>query len=267
MFPEVHLNLDKLAFEHLYQLLLMPFIPGSVLVGGLVLVRPDLITSVPFAAGISPYVRLVVGIVAAYIVGWILYAVAILIMGLLFGLVLLALRKRSLVRNNHAQSHGPIWQKVVRQFLGPELAPSPSPAPLPVAQMPAEKVAAAIARNFDSAVQSHAEWQEWYDVLQDYVLRDVPVVNEGSMLFFVTVQATGWALAWLSIAGARARHWEFYAIELLFILLSGFAYGASFLGYLTRDRLPYWRYTALLLAEVRKTATKTNSETAGNSKS
>lgn len=252
MFPEIHLNLDSLAFDRLYQILLVPFISGSVLVGGLFLIRPELTASIPLASEISPYVRLALVIVAAYIVGWVLYALGLIVTGLMAALLFALFRKRVFVRDNQQFSQGTAWQKVAKQFLGPELTPAPLPAPPLPAQVSPQQIGERFKETLESTLRSNNEWKEWYDVLQDYLLKDVPVISEGVATFFMAVEATGWALVCLSLASQHARHWEFYVLEILFIIIGLLSYTGWEVGYWTRDRLPYWRYTALLLSEVRK---------------
>lgn len=259
MLPQIHLNLDSVAFDRLYQILLVPFIPGSVLVGGLVLIRPELMASIPLVSELSPYVRLLLIVIAAYVVGWVLYAATVIVTGITTAILGLIFFKKQFVRDNQNLSHGTAWQKAATQFLGPELTPAPLPTPALPAQVSLQQIGERFKQTFESTLKSNNEWKEWYDVLQEYLLKDVPPISENAVVLVITAEATGWALVCLSIASVHARHWQFYGLEILFILMGLLAPIGWAVNYLNSDRLHYWKYTALLLSEVRKTKTKPDS--------
>ncbi len=74
--PEIHVNLEQLAFERIYQLFL-PLIPGSTLVGGLMLAKPASVFAVTSALGLGRYSRFAAPLCVVYIVGFVLFGFCI----------------------------------------------------------------------------------------------------------------------------------------------------------------------------------------------
>ena len=255
MFPEVHLNFDRLMFDRLYQFLLVPFIPGAVLVGGLVVLRPDLASSFVTVWGINPYVRLGIVVVAAYIVGWVLFGGSLLITGVATGIFSQLLRKHTFVRSNQGLWQRSNWRKLAEKFLGPELTPiAPSTVIPSPEKITPEQIGTSFKKNVQDSMNYNAEWEEWYNILQDYLLRDVPLISNDTMTLIMALETTGWAIIFLSVASSHARHWEFPVLGAALILIGILTPIGVVSSYLTSDRLTYWAFTARLLAEVRGTA-------------
>lgn len=248
MLPQIHFNFGGVAFDHLYQVLLLPFIPGAVLVGGFIIVRPELASSFVMVWGASPFLWFGVLAIAAYIIGWVSVGLSAVVTGFATGLLLHLSRKRKYMRDNQELSRRTNWRKVAEMFLGSELAPV-RPVTLPLKSP--EQIAASLQKNLDETMRYNAEWKDWYDILQDYLLRDVPRMSSDTMSVMVALEATGWAIVGLSIASPYARRWELYVVASLFIFLGIFAPIGAAASYLNSDRLTYWDFTGRLLAEVR----------------
>jgi hypothetical protein len=73
------------------------------------------------------------------------------------------------------------------------------------------------------------------------------------------VQATGWAVIFLSVISGHALYWTVVALAWLFVLVGSTFYFFSGLAYATSDRLTYWDFTARLLAEIHKMELRANS--------
>lgn len=122
-----------------------------------------------------------------------------------------------------------------------------------------EKIEAGI-KSLGTKQQHDALWEEWYRILQDYLLRDIPVVSNEGAFVWVGLQSTGWASVALCFVSPYARHWAVYMLASMFILFGAlFPFLATF-SYLSSDRLAYWDFTARLLAEIRKPAMQESKE-------
>lgn len=248
MFPEIHFNFGTVGFDRVY-LYFLPFVPGLVLAGGVVLVRPDLALRLPVA---GPYIRLVVLLSVAYIVGLVLLGMSTIIAAAALVAWAAFFGRRSKGRDNLALSQSANWRNVAAKFLGPELTPR---ALMPTAEGPASTPVQQIAASFaavKSAQQLDEQWKEWYDVLQEYVLRDVPYVSLDTVMLALAFQATGWALVGFLRVMPDARFWLTHVIAVSFIVVGVLIPWGAVSRYVNSDRLSYWDFTARLLAEVRK---------------
>jgi hypothetical protein len=95
-------------------------------------------------------------------------------------------------------------------------------------------------------------WEEWYRVLQDYLLRDVPVISSDLLFTWVALGATGWAGVGLCFVTPYVRHWPLYMLAAVFISFGALAPFLMIVSYLGSERLSYWDFTARLLAEIHK---------------
>ena len=102
-------------------------------------------------------------------------------------------------RPNEIPSRSTIWRRVASEFLG-------TLTPLPTAP------------NAPGIIGNDIEWQDFYNVLQDYVLRGSPVLPKDFLLVFTYLQATGWALLYLYWRTALNGHWSVLVVSLVVIL-------------------------------------------------
>ncbi len=248
MVPQVHFNFGPTSFDRLYQLSL-PLIPGSVFTGGLLLAHPALGFSLRNALGLSQYAGLVTLVFAAYVVGFVLFASSSILAGIAFGIAQgLVFRSWIPTRWSWLFSQCTAWRKVAARFLGEELAPA-LPGNQPASSV-MEKIMAPM-KDLADKQQHDALWEEWYRILQDYLLRDVPIISNEIAFIWVGLQATGWAGVALCFVNPSARHWAVYMLASVFILFGALFPFLATLTYLGTERLSYWDFTARLLAEVR----------------
>ena len=113
--------------------------------------------------------------------------------------------------------------------------------------------------SFNARMEHNAQWQEWYNVLQDYLLPGTPVLDADAAFVLLGVQATGWAVICLSVLSGHTLHWAIVALAWFFVFVGSTFYFFSALAYATSDRLTYWDFTARLLAEIRKMELRENS--------
>jgi hypothetical protein len=113
-----------------------------------------------------------------------------------------------------------------------------------------EKIMAPM-RDLAKRQQHDALWEEWYRILQGYLLRDVPVVSNEIAFVWVALQAAGWASLALCLVNPYARHWVVFVLASVFILFGVLFPFLVTLSYLSTERLSYWDFTARLLAEIR----------------
>jgi hypothetical protein len=114
------------------------------------------------------------------------------------------------------------------------LSPSPSTAP-----------GAPPAYGFD------VEWEDLYNVLQDYILRGVSVLSNEIYLLFTYLQATGWALFYLYWEPPLRGHWSVLVVSIPLILFGVSMPFGAVLQYLRYDRLTPWDFTARLINEIK----------------
>src|SRR5438093_355922 len=195
LLPDVHVNLDRLTFENAYQRayqIVLPLIPGWTLVGGFTFAYPHIAYGAAATLGLGRYSRVAVFLCSVYVAGLVLYgfslAVTIICSIALTGFVL---KNAPVRRTNEVQSKATIFRRVAAEFLG-TLAP-------------------AIAGN-------DVEWLDFYNVLQDYVLRGTPILNNEAQLFLAHLQATAWALMYLYWKTAIRGHWSVLVVSITLIL-------------------------------------------------
>ncbi len=248
MFPQIHLNFGPTSVDKLYQIAL-PLIPGSLVVAGALGLRPSL--RIQLAAIYDPhsYVWLGILILGAYVVGYILYALSGTVAGLVSGGLFLVFNFWNPERPNFLLSQRPIWRKVSAQFLG-DLAPVEPQMP-PITAATVANVGTMFQTNVNARLEYNAQWQEWYNVLQDFLLRGTPVLNPDAAFVLLGAQATGWAVICLSVLSGHALSWTIVALAWLFVFVGSTFYFFSALSYATSDRLTYWDFTARLLGEIR----------------
>jgi hypothetical protein len=249
MLPEVHVSLDRPTIQHIHQLFL-PLVPGGTLVLGLILTHPH---SAALAAvqGLRDYQRIALIVFFSYSAGLILYAASgyfASILSLSVATLYYRILKKTTVRNNLKFSQNRVWRTVAAKFLDTQLAPPPPPGgsstttalPFPPNTAP------------QPVLQHDFDWNDWYNVLQDYLLRGVQILSNDVLFFWTMVQATGWAFLVLSLDHRRGRHHHWLALLLLpVILISALIQFLSFYGYFKYDRLIAADFTARLLTEIR----------------
>jgi hypothetical protein len=247
MLPEVHVNLDRPTIHHIYELFL-PLFPGGALVVGLVVAHPQFSIRAA-AAGIGYYSRVTAVVFVAYAAGLILYALSTLFGALLsFSLTNLYFGNPKLrpVRNNRTISQNHVWRTVAATFLGQPLVPPPPATGLFTTVPPPPQLAT------QHVLQYDLDWNDWYDVLQDYVLRKAPLLPPEAHFFWTIIQATGWAFAVLSLQPGLGRHWSILIVVVPVVVLSALIQFGSTYSYFKYDRLTPADFTARLLAEIRQ---------------
>ena len=251
MLPQIHLNFGPTAFDRVYQIAL-PLVPGSVFVGGLLLARSDLVTKVQAATGFGPHVVPIILGIGTYACGLMLFGLSAIITGTASGIAQnLAFRSWAPIRGSYLLSQCTVWRKVALEFLG-ALAPVPPENPPAVSLI--EKINQGMKEVRDRL--KHDElWEEWYRILQDYLLRDSQLLASDQMFLWIGLEAIGWAVLTLSFFTPYVRHWPLYGIAAIFILFGAFLPFLVLLGYVGSERLSYWDFTAKLLAEIKKRET------------
>jgi len=248
MIPQVHFNFGPTSFDRFYQLSL-PLIPGGVFTGGLLLAHPTLGLFLRDALGLSQYAELVALTFATYVVGFVLFASSSILTGIASGIAQgLVFRSWTPKRWSWLLSQCTVWRKVAARFLGEELAPT-LPENQPASSV-MEKIMAPM-KDLADKQKYDALWEEWYRILQDYLLRDVPVTSNDMAFIWIGLHATGWAGVALCFVNPSARHWPVYTLASVFILFGALFPFLAALSYLSTERLSYWDFTARLLAEVR----------------
>lgn len=247
MIPQIHLTFGPTSLDRVYQFSL-PLIPGGLFTGGVLFAHPALGVSLRNALGLSQPASLFAFVLAAYVAGFVLFAASGIVTGIVSGIVQGAVfRKWVPMRWSRLLSQSSVWRSVASEFLGNKLRPS-----FPQNEPPAsvlEKITASI-KQIGEKNQHDAIWEEWYRVLQDYLLRDVPIISNDVAFTWVGLQATGWAGVALCFFDPAARHWVVYLLAAVFILFGSLFPFFATLGYLSNERLTYWDFTAKLLAEV-----------------
>ena len=232
LIPDVHLNFGQVTFERIYQIFL-PLVPGGTLVGGLMLANPGKAHTVATTLGLGPYSRFALLACAVYIVGLVLYGFSVAVTAW-FSILLSSLVGRwwPSIRKNETSSRSTMWRRVAAQLLG-TLTP---PAPLPPAP--------ALSGN-------DVEWQDYYNVLQDYVLRGKAVIVNELLLLFTYLEAVGWALLYLYFRTPLRTHWSPLVVSVTVILFGSTYPFVTNLYYFKYDRLTPWNFTARLINEIR----------------
>lgn len=226
MLPEVHLNFGPVTFERIYQIFL-PLVPGATIVGGLVLVHPQRFHDVQVALGVGRYSRVAILISAAYISGLVLYGFSVTVTqncsALLVGTVFTRWPPK---RPNDGPAKAWVWRRAAAEFLGPALSPQ-------------------------ALTGNDIEWQDLYNVLQDYVLRGIGTINNEFYLLMMHLQAAAWALFYLYWRSALRGHWSVLVVCLALIFSSVTIPFAAHFFYWKFDRLTGWDFTARLINEIR----------------
>ncbi len=248
MLPQIHLNFGPTALDRFYQFCL-PLLPGSVFLGGFLLARPDLTPRFQRSFELGPHSGLILFALGAYVVGLILFGSSALLTGTVSGIVQgIAFRSWAPVRGSYLLSQCTNWRQVAAKFLG-DLAPVLPENPPPASLM--EKISQGM-KEVGDRLKHDELWEEWYRILQDYLLRDVPLISNDAMFMWIGLEATGWAGVALCFVTPYARHWPLYGLAAIFILFGASVPFLVILGYVGSERLSYWDFTARLLVEVRK---------------
>ncbi len=247
MVPQVHFNFGPTSFDRFYQLSL-PLIPGGVFTGGALIAKPNLGIWFRSAFTFHSYAGMAAFIFAAYLAGSVFFTLSAILTGIVSAIAQgVAFRSWTPLRASWSLSKCTIWRQVATRFLG-ELAPA-LPDSSPTASV-MEKIQAPMT-NLANKTQHDQLWEEWYRVLQDYLLRDTPLISNDVMVVWLAGQATAWAFLALSFVTPHARHWPVYVLSAIVILIGTMFPFLVTLNYLQSERLSYWDFTARLLAEIR----------------
>jgi hypothetical protein len=130
LLPELHVNFGQVTFGRIYQIF-MRLIPGSTLIGGLMLAYPASAATASNALGLGRYSRFAAVVCAVYIVGFVLYGLSVFVSAnCSVALSNIVFKRWPPKRPNEVSSKSTVWRRVASEFLGPSLAP---PVPLPPA--------------------------------------------------------------------------------------------------------------------------------------
>jgi hypothetical protein len=94
------------------------------------------------------------------------------------------------------------------------------------------------------------EWQELYNVLQDYILRGIAILSNDTVVGLTGFQAMGWAVIVMASFIPAWRHPALLASGAFAILVGAAGPFLLLFNYWKFDRLTYWDFIARLLAEV-----------------
>jgi len=231
--PEIHVNLGQVTFERIYQVFL-PLIPGGTLVGGLVLAYPQRVHDAEVTLGLGSYSRTAVFLCSIYLAGFILYGFSLTISGNFSVLLANIVPKVWLPgRPNEGASKSWVWRCVAQEFLGQSLSPPPPASPAPPLS------------------GNDVHWQDLYNILQDYVLRGVPVLSNEFYLLFTYLQATGWALFYLYWRTALRGHRSIIVVCTILILSTAPGPFVANFFYWKYDRLTPWDFISRLINEIK----------------
>lgn len=249
LLPDVHVNLDRPTIQHIYQLF-VPLVPGGAFVTGFVLARPDCLAYFAAASGLGYYSRIAAMIFVAYVAGLLLYALSVhfgSILSLCVSYLVGRNEKLRPTRINTSTSQTRTWRSVASTFLGEQLVPPPPDGGSMYT------TSAHFAPPISLEVQNHdTAWNDWYIILQDYLLRGTPVLTPDALFFWTIVQATSWAVIIMSVYSCVGWHHPvvLFVLALLVLLTALVPFGAQYL-YLKYDRLAPADFIARLLAEIR----------------
>jgi hypothetical protein len=249
MMPAVHVALDRPAIHHIYEVIL-PVVPGGILVTGLLFAHPQF-SARAATLGIGYYTRVSVAGLFAYAVGLLLFAwsnhFGVLVSTAAAAFYFRKGKHPPKGRGNRIVSQNHVWRTAAANVLGDRLAPSP-PSTGFFTVGPSDPLQLA-----PSAVQQYdIDWNDWYDVLQDYVLRKKPIVQPEIPFFATIIQAIGWAFAVLALQPGLGRHWPIlFALIPIVLVLALFHFGVNYVYY-RYDRLSPIEFTARLVAEIRR---------------
>jgi hypothetical protein len=234
MLPDIHVNFGQLTFEKVYQTFL-PLVPGGTLVGGLIVTNPQRVHDISLALGLGRYAMLAVLLYSIYIVGLILYGFSAVVTGICSAAIVFLVPKVK-IRNrpSEAASKSWVWRCVAGEFLGQTLSPSPITVP-----------GAPPAYRFD------VEWEDLYNILQDYVLRGVAILSNEIYLLFTYLQAAGWGLLYLYWRTALRGHWSILIVSIPLIIFGATMPVGANVYYLKYDRLTPWDFTSRLIREIK----------------
>ena len=197
------------------------------------------------------YSRIGVAVFGAYITGLMLYALSFYfgsILSVTASNLCFRVQRWRPFRNNITISQNHVWRTVAASVLGSQLTPPPpaggglttsssqftAPPPIP-----------------PSVLQHDIDWNDWYNVLQDYVLRGTYILSSDTLFFWTIVQATSWAIVFLLLHVGLGGHWYIAIPASLVILTALLPFGAVY-TYFKFDRLTAADFTARLLIELRK---------------
>jgi hypothetical protein len=234
LLPEIHVNFDQVTYERVYQLFL-PLIPGSTLVGGLVLAHPDRASAIVAVLGLGRYSRIAALVCCVYIVGLILYGFSMAVTGgvsLLVPWFLNKIKRPFPTRPNAVSAKSTVWRRVAAEFLG-TLTPLPSAMFVP------------------PTIANDVEWQDFYNVLQDYILRERPLLSNELIQFLTNLQAASWALTYLYWKTALRGHWSVMVVSFVLILFAATFPFVLNTFYWKWDRMTAWEFTARLINEIK----------------
>lgn len=126
----IRLNLHKITGIQTLRLI-APLIPGSIILASIASSSLDIFHRFMAASDLGYYSKLLILIAAAYLIGLVLDEVLTVLMGGVFGFLVIPLVKtearRKMIDNIAlavAPWRDPIWQKIATKYLGTELAPS-----------------------------------------------------------------------------------------------------------------------------------------------
>ena len=231
LLPEIHLNVGDVTFGRIYQFFL-PLIPGCTLVGGLTLTHAKSVNDIAGSLGLGHYSRAAILLCGSYVAGLVLYAFSMAMVGMCSILLNpVVYKKWPPTRPNEVASQSIIFRRVASEFLGP----------LTPLQVP----------NFPATVGNDVEWLDFYNVLQDYVLRSATVLNNELMLFITNMQGTAWALMYLYWRTAMRGHWSVLVLCVILILFTVTFPFVVQLFYWKYDRLTPWDFIARLINEIK----------------
>lgn len=220
---------------------MIPLVPGFTLLLALLFGRSAWFLHVGEQLGLTGFEKTAVLICAAYACGFMLHFISLGIAGLLTSVALpfvlrLAHQKwnRPTLRNNLGSSRGATWRVVATLFLG-DLVPPPTLQ----------------GTKWDDKIDAYdGVWQEWYNVLQEYLWKDQPIIPPEVWATLGGLQASGWAVLISGVYVPVLSHWVAAIPAILAIFLAIALPIIAVFNYYKFDRANYWVYTAKLLAEI-----------------
>jgi hypothetical protein len=252
MIPQVHFNFGPTSLDRFYQFAL-PVVPGGVFVGGALMAHAAMWQSLRDTLGLGQYGTLLAVLFAAYVAGVVLFAFSAMVTAVVTGVGAIPFNSWKPIRDSYFLSQCTIWRQVAAKFLG-ELAPVLPTNPAPVSVT--EKIMRPM-KDLTEKRQHDELWEEWYRILQDYLLRNVPILPDEMIFVWIALESTGWAAVVLSFVNPHIRHWAVYGVAGILILSGALLPLLTGLSYMGSERLTYWHFTARLLAEIHKAESST----------
>ncbi|OFW37688.1 MAG: hypothetical protein A3J28_18990 [Acidobacteria bacterium RIFCSPLOWO2_12_FULL_60_22] len=228
-----NIDIGRISFPTTIEVL-APFLPGGVLVTGILFGRPDLLSKLTGLTALGYFTKLGLAVFVAFSSGFVLFFLSFLL-SVLIAMPLLFWSQRGISTNNYIFSDV-AWRKAAAEFLG-KLSPSTQ-----------------------ETEQSKTEWLSWHNALEEYLDKEERKEEWVTMLYTGLLHSVGWAVGIILILSPDFRHPLIYLLASVTIVAGLVCQTTgAFLTY-SPGRFTRPQFTALLLAKVRARENRTQDE-------